>query len=426
MCDEEENTLSNKLLSTVSDSEAAERGGNGEPDCLMQKGVTPCAEVSFYISETTWSSVSWQLELARRILNYSTYSLAVFDVIYVGMLILEIIVNFNQWSSMHRSGGVPFAVFFVILFTFNAFLPPLGLHLIKSILLDPATPAVFQQASKYDPKFHFRMHGLAHFNCAASLLAVFLSFFTNPLYRSIQLPFLVLYVVPISFTLSVLVCLLEGHRLLACQFAESLDNGEYCETRSSSSGRSISGVGLDDNSSRDGLLNRSSLTSSQLSRGYDIYKLRDTYYQLHLRFDLVRQNWGLYILFVIMALLLITVGLVWYSYISDFNRVKFSLVLPYIVIAMFGVCQLLISLTLVNEFGAKVSKALAKYVFKHHGHIPGDAKSTTSADINNLLILSQIVLIEIPFVEGFTLRVKLTAVLVGPLIGSILPKILAR
>jgi hypothetical protein len=43
-----------------------------------------------------------------------------------------------------------------------------------------------------------------------------------------------------------------------------------------------------------------------------------------------------------------------------------------------------------------------------------------------LLILSQIVLIEIPFVEGFTLRVKLTAVLVGPLIGSILPKILAR
>lgn len=438
MIDEEANELNDQLLNT-DEAEAL----------LLQKITPPDNDVSYYISETIWSSVSWQLEVAKRIMNYSNYSLPIFDVIYLGLLILEITVNYQQWSAMHGSGGIPFQVFFAILFWFNIFAPPMGLHLIQSILLNPDMPIVFQQATKFDNKFHFRMHCLAYLNCAVSLLAVLLSFFTNPLYRSVQLPFLCLYVLAISFTLSVVVVLLEGHRLLACQFVHSLEDGEfheYCSVDNTSTSRQSStsststeqGYTLSRNNvrgtptptpTRINISHPPGRFSCHHSRG-DILKLRNDYYALHLRFDVVRKNWGLYILFVIVALMLITVGLVWYSYISDFNRVKFSLVLPYIIITMFGACQLLFSLTLVNEMGAKVSKSLAKYIFKYHGQVglgvPGGESSSTMADINNLLILSQIVLIEIPFVEGFTLRVKLTAMLVGPLIGSILPKLVAR
>jgi hypothetical protein len=341
------------------------------------------------------------------------------------MVTLEIVLNYDQWFSLHRIGGVPFTIYFGVFFVFNVFAPPLGMHLVKSILLHPSIPKVFQEATKYDPKFHFRMHCLAHFNCVASLLAVFLSFFTNPLYRSIQLPFLVLYVVPLSFTLSVVVCLLEGHRLLACQFIESLESGAlYKEPLTLSSRNSVHS----DNSEQDlpgegcRLLDQQGLSIN----GIDFYNLRNQYYDLHVRFDLVRKHWGLYILYIIIALLLFTAGLVWYSYVSDFNRVKFSLVLPYIIISLFALCELMFSLTLVNELGAKVSKTLAKFIFKYGQSPPRNGDASIITDINNLLILSQIVLIEIPFVEGFSLRVRLTAALVGPLIGSIVPKLLEK
>lgn len=428
MSDEETSTLVNRLLSA--DDPLKDTTRSDENKVLPMK-VIPCSEVSFYISETIWSSVSWQLELARRILNYSEYSLAIFDITYVIMLILEIVLNFDKWQSFHKVGGVPFTIYFGIFSIFNVFAPPLGLHLIKSILLHPSIPKVFKEASKYDPKFHFRMHCLAHFNFAASLIAVLLSFFTNPLYRSIQLPFLVLYVVPLSFTLSVVVCLLEGHRLLACRFIKSLQNGTLypengysrnCENDLSSEQdqnqeSSEEGCGLLNNDKQEEFLN-----------GVNLNQLRNQYYDLHVRFDLVRENWGKSILYIIVALLLFTVGLVWYSYISEFSRIKFSLVLPYIIISLFSLCEIMFSLTLVNELGAKVSKTLAKFIFKYsqHNNPASNGEVSLISDINNLLILSQIVLIEIPFVEGFSLRVRLTAVLVGPLIGSIVPKLLEK
>jgi hypothetical protein len=423
MSDEETNTLVNHLLSVDDTFMDTSSGGDDPP---LQLKTTPCSDVSFFISETVWTSVSWQLELARRILNYSTYSLAIFDIIYLIMLTLEIVANFEQWSSLQRVGGLPFQLYFVIFFFFNAAAPPLGMHLIKSILLHPAIPKVFQQATKYDSKFHFRMHCLAHFNCAASFLAVLLSFFTNPLYRSIQLPFLFLYVVPLSFTLSVVVCLLEGHRLLACQFNKSLQKGTLHLDVDAGGGGSGEQA-----SSEHGEQDGCSLLDARKSIfeiDIDVHNLRNQYYDLHLRFDLVRKHWGLYLLFIIIALLLNTAGLVWYSYISDFNRVKFSLVLPYIIIAFIGVCEVMFSLTLANELGAKISKTLAKFMFKQGQRLDaGNAGAASiTAEINNLLILSQIVLVEIPFVEGFSLRVRLTAMLVGPLIGAIVPKLFEK
>lgn len=421
--DEEANNLVNFLLSA--DESSLKDTTRNDDNNALKINKTPCSEVSFYINETLWSSVSWQLEVARRILNYSTYSLAVFDVVYVSMVIFEIVVNFDRLSSMHKNAGVPFTVFFVVFSVFNAFAPPLGLHLIKSILLHPSIPKVFQEATKYDTKFHFRMHCLAHFNCASSLLAVLLSFFTNPLYRFIQLPFLVLYVVPLSFTLSVVVCLLEGHRLLACQFIQSLQDGSL--SHQSNPSRDIvhaSPSAEQDYLSDEGcalLDNRGTALNA-----VDFYGIRNQYYDLHVRFDNVRQQWGLKLLFIVVSLLLFTVGLVWYSYISEFNGVKFALVLPYIIMSLFSLCEIMFALTLVNELGAKVSKTLAKFIFKY-GQSPNNGKeSSIITDINNLLILSQIVPIEIPFVEGFSLRVRLTAILVGPLIGSIVPKLLEQ
>ena len=403
MGDNESDELVNRLLS-ADDNQSITSDEN-----VIRKTPHPMP-ASYYIGETMWSSVSWQLEVCKKLMNCSPYSAAVFDVVYVALLIMEFF--FNDYTSLHRLGGVPFTVFFLFFFLFNAIAPMLGMHLIKSIILQPSLPVVFQKATKYDQKFHFRMHCLAHGNCSAALLAVLLSFFTNPLYRSIQLPFLIFYVVSLSFTLSVVVSMLEGHRLLACQFIENVENGTRYLKSTTSDG---------DIENNEGIGN---LTG--LSIDIDFYKLRNDYHKLHLQFDLVRKNWGLELLFIIVSLLLFNVGLIWYTYISDFNSVKFSLVLPYIVISMFALCQVMFALTFVNEIGASVSRTLAKFIFKSGENPPLNNKGTTAiSDVNSLLILSQIILIQIPFVEGFSLRVRLTAVLVGPLIGSIIPKLLS-
>lgn len=414
----DEEALEQGLLTVDDSSELTNCDGSNR--LHLNSRTKPCTEVSFYISETIWSSVSWELEMARKLLNYSTHSLAIFDVTYVIMLALEIVFNYDQWSNLHRIGGVPFTVFFIIFLIFNSFAPPLGMHLIKSILLHPTIPMVFHQATKYDPKFHFRMHCLAHFNCAASILLVLLSFFTNPIYKSVQLPFLILYVVPLSFTLSVVVTLLEGHRLLICQFIESLENKSlFKDDSSSANSADTSGEKQYLPEDDAGTVDDHRKSQSKV----DFYKLRNQYYDLHVQLDGVRENWGLKLLFIVIALLLFTVGLVWYMYISEFKS-RFSLVLPYVVISLFGLCEILFSLTLVNELGAKVSKTLAKFIFQYRQNSSTNCETSIITDINNLLLLSQIVPIEIPFVEGFSLRVRLTAVLVGPLIGAIVPKFL--
>lgn len=369
--------------------------------------------LSFYIKENIWSSVSWQLEVARRILNYSEYSLIAFDILYFAMLVFEIVINYEHFSSLRDNSGIAFTVFFVLFLPMNALAPPLGMHLIQSILLHPDLPKIFREATKHDSKFHLRMHCMAHFNCFASILAVLLSVFTNPLYKRAQIPFIVLYVIPISFTLSIVVCLLEGHRLLASKLICQINEGDFY------SGHTAHGEFTDSSNEK--------LDKKELSVGrIDFYRLRNDYYALHVKYDAVRERWGCYLLYMVIALLLFTVALIWYCYASDFDNVKFSLALPYIIISLLWLCEIMFSVTYANEVGAQVSRTIAKFILKCGQTCPPiESRDTIMADVNNLLLLSQIVLIQIPFVEGLTLRFRVTAALIGPLIGSLVPKLLS-
>jgi hypothetical protein len=380
----------------------------------------------FYVDEHFWIHLSWPLELVRRLVTYK-YTIPVFDIVYVGMVIFYTIRyvrfyadNFNHHDfNFNRSTDCAFFIFFALETVLNAFAPPFTLRLMRDIFTDETIPVVVETAMSCDKYFHLKMCTISYFNTIGILAIVLLSVSVIDFYDEATSPFIILYSFPLAGVVSVVVVLLDAYRLLQVDFIERMQLTPSTPNADASVTQDPTGP-----------QNRFSFASQQPLNTLE-YHTRDTlalhaimmrlrFAALHKELYTAGQRWGLTLLLLICGLAMYAMYLVILAY--KLEDVSLVALLPYVVTALFALGEIVISLSLVNETGTKVKKELAKHVLNYAGH---KSLACDCQDLSILLTCAQTLPLEIHFVEGFSLKFKLAAAILSPIVFAMLPRLIS-
>lgn len=403
-------------------------------------------KLMFFIPKNFWFDFVWPIGATRQILSYK-YTILLFDVLYVGVL-LYYSIRFYHLSQNSHAGGKWFLLYFILQTIVNSTLPPLSMRLLKDIFTNEAMPTLFTMACKYDKYYHLRVSWICYLNLFGCFVGIFCSALMqfSPFYSREVVPFVIMFIIPTGLALSILIALMESNRLLQNRFIDSLQTTDTiqtllkhlpverntlycCPNPTTSTPTTINQskqfpTNFPCQSLLPPLLSPSPSPSSILldSHSYEdiklhFLKIRSEYIFIYHICQSVGKRYGFVILLYVISLVMYAIYLIWFLYLIDDMTMKD--IMPYLAMCVVGLVELTFTLTLVNENGQNIRRQIAKYVLIYTNGM----SITGIEDITLLLACSQSLIAEIPFRGGFSLKFRHTAVIIGPLIASIIPTI---
>lgn len=371
----------------------------------------------FYIDERFWINFSWPLELARRIVTFK-HTIMCFDIIYIGMLIFYFVsyVKFysdtfdHHYFTFNGGGDGLFFIFFVVETILNACAPPLTMRLMRDMFTDESVPTLIETVMECDKYFRLKMCVISYVNAIGILTIVLLSVSVIDFYEESTLPFIIMSAFPLACVVSVVVVVLDAYRLLQMDFIKHMQ----ILTSETESAR---------NQYRHSFSNQTSLDTvefhSRETLIAHVIRIRVRFLALHKELYSAGQRWG-------PTLLLLTTGLAMYAgYLVilayKLEDISIAPLMPYVMMALVALFEIVVELTLVNETGTRVKKELAKHVLEYAGN---KALACDCQDIMVLLSCAQTLPLEIHFVEGFSLKFRLAAAILGPIVFAMLPRLI--
>jgi hypothetical protein len=364
---------------------------------------------TFIIPKRFWFNFAFPIGLAKQIISYK-YTVLIFDFIYVVITVFYSI-RYVQLHTGARSGGDLFFAYFLLESIVNSFMPPLSVRLLRDIFTDETMPSMIEKSNRCDPYYHLKLSLLCYFNFFGCFVSIVLSAFVdlNPFYSGETIPYVAMYCLPASLALSLIVAVIEGYRLMQLDFIRSLEAMDSTLIREDDEAVCLLHPLASDPSQ--------SAESNSKDLSLHFVKIRMQFLSLNTAFSRVSARYGITILVFIVMIVMYAIYLIWLVYLIESITLKDFL--PYITMCVIALCQLTVSLTMVNETGNRVRLATARHVLAVSG------SHSLSNDTNASVLLScvDLIPIQIPFFEGFVLKFRLTAVILGPLIGSIIPRL---
>lgn len=390
----------------------------------------------FFLPKNFWFDFVWPIGVTRQVLSYK-YTVPIFDVLYLSVLIF-FTFRFYHLSQSSHTGGKWFLLYFILQTIVNSALPPLSLRLLRDIFTNEAMPVVFAIATKYDKYYHIRISWICYLNLFACLVGIFCSALIqySPFYSREVLPFVIFFIVPTGFALSLLVALMESNRLLQNRFLESIQTTDTLQSilkhipsdqfairhNCNLSSHLLSDLPLRTISSSstslplsNAILLSSSPNSDDIKQHF--IQLRSNFLFVYHVCQSTGKRYGFVILLYIISLVMYSIYLIWFLYLID--DITMTDIMPYLTMCFVGLVELMFTLTLVNENGQNIRRQIAKYVMSY----TNGTSMTGIEDITLLLTCSETLYAEIPFRGGFSLKFRHTAVIVGPLFASLIPTI---
>jgi hypothetical protein len=383
-------------------------------------------KVFFSLPKEFWFDFAFPVGMARQVLSYR-YTILIFDIIYATVTLYYSLSYRALFRGAH-AGGVWFLSYFILTSMLMTVLPPLSIRLLRDIFTSEAVPALFMLAKQYDRYYHLRVSCFCYLNITGCFLMIIFSTLLDlsPFFSRKVVPWLIALIIPSGLALSILVAVMEGHRVLQCRFIASLSQPEGHISLSNFLPSDEKGADEDDcrcpltpPSSPSPVLHSSARSSEEIAQHFT--QLRSEYLTLYLASQAVSQRYGLVILLYVTALVMYSAYLIWLLRLVD--DITLRDIVPYLSICGCGLIELTLCLTLVNEIGEQIKRELAKHVllYSYDTSVRGVAE-----DASLLLACANKLTIDIPFRGGFSLKSRHTVVLLGPLFASIIPTIIEK
>ena len=382
----------------------------------------PKIHASFTLGEAFWLNISWPLELARRIVSYK-YTIPIFDVIYVSMVIFYVIRYYSFYREyfggdyfvFHNSGNGLFFVFFVIETAINTLAPPLCMRLLRDMFTDEAVSKIVENALHYDKHLRIKMCLVSYMNLLGFLIVMVLTATVTDFYDNSTLPMIALYSLPVEGAVSLVVVVLNAYRLLQLDFITNILQTHHTKQQDDPPVHRFSYISA----------HPSDATNTPLYYPRDelvihMVDIRLRYLALHKQLETAGQRWGRVFFLLICGITMYIAYLVTLAY--KVSGLSIGPLMPYIAMACVALCEIVISLSLVNETGMKVRRGIAKHVLEFAGN---KALSCDCQDIAVLLACAEALPLEIYFIEGFSLKFRLAAAILGPIVFALVPRLVS-
>jgi hypothetical protein len=338
--------------------------------------------------------------------------LKVYYVCYIFLIAFSIydFVVYSLVGGGFLENGVLYELFYLLQNIALLAIVPFSIAFLNETLNSNDIPDIVGEATRFDHSLIKRFRVVSAINLVGFLISLVVFFVTKENYVSgtISVILLLITTLPLPFCVSVIVLLLESHRLLAVKFAGRLFSGAY------------GGAGMHILCSAD--YSADGIDSVAVVRS-EFIRVRELFLRTsHLR--------GRFISALTGVLFLLLVYLIWTTYLWSVSLLG---LLGFIVLVMFIFMELFVCTALANEAGKQVSRGVAEYLLYYGSPVRcgiralGSSRDDSSdALVAQLVACLNFVTIEIRGVGGLVLDIKLVSTVCFGLVASIVPRLIIK
>lgn len=329
--------------------------------------------------------------------------LKAYYVCYIGLILFstyDFIVYFSISGSFFEN-GVLYELFYLLQNITLLAIVPFCISFLKETLNSNDIPNIVGIANEFDAGVILRFRFMSVVNLVGFFISLVVFFVTKKSYLSgtISVVLLLITTIPLPLCVSVVLLILESHRLVAIKFLSQLSQSKHAH---------ITYAG---NSTDENVYFRS------------LVEVRSEFIKIRDMFLFTSDRRGRFISSLMVVLFLLQVYLIWTTYLWTVSLLG---LLGFIMLVMFIFMELFFCTALANEAGKEVTRAVAEYVLYHGSltHQSGQYRDPTEDIIAVQLLASfNFVKIEIRGIGGIVIDLKLVSTVFFGLIASIVPRL---